>query len=72
MGYKTPEKETDVSPKGAVEVDEENLDQAAGGAASSGMEINGLNFTKIEFDSTQKVDPSDPSISDRTSFEEKI
>ena len=69
MGDKTPEKETQVTPKGAVEIDEEQLDQAAGGATT---EINGLNFAKLEFDSAQKVDPSDPSISDRTSFEKKI
>ena len=64
MANKTPEKETDVSPKGAVEVDEEKLDEAAGGIS--------LNYSKIELDYTQKVAPSDPTISEATFTEKKI
>ena len=52
MGEKTPEKETRVTPKGAVEIDEEKLDQAAGGLTDSALS---LKFSKIEID-------HDPSI----------
>ena len=33
MSDEQPDKENEVTPQGAVEVDEEDLDQAAGGAA---------------------------------------
>ena len=62
MTDKKPGQEKEVSPKGAVEVDEEKLDEAAGG----------LNYSKIEFDATLTVDPTNPNLSDRTTFEKKI
>ena len=49
MSDEQPDKENEVTPEGAVEVNEEDLDQAAGG----GSDI----FPKIVFDtSTQRVD----------------
>ena len=54
-----PEKGKQVTPKGAVEIDEEQLDQAAGGAA---IEINGLNFAKLEVDYARKAG-GDPQLS---------
>lgn len=62
MSEQKPEQEKKVSPKGAVEVDEGKLDEAAGG----------LNYSKIEYDLTLTVDPSNPNLSDRTTFEKKI
>ena len=57
-------KNDDVTPKGAVEVDESDLDQAAGGAASEvPMDQVSLNYSKIVFDtSTQRVAGQDASI----------
>lgn len=45
MSEEKREQEKEVTPKGAVEVDEEKLDQASGG----------LNFSKIEFDAARKA-----------------
>ena len=52
MSGQQPEQEKKVTSKGAVEIDEEKLDQAAGGAAT---EINGLNFAKLEVDYARKA-----------------
>ena len=64
MTDEQPDKETEVTPKGAVEVNEEDLDQVAGGAASEvPMDQISLNYSKIVFDtSTQRVAPQDASI----------
>ena len=43
-----PRKQDETTPKGAVEINEEDLDQAAGGLS--------LNYSKIEY-SAQKVAP---------------
>ena len=66
MADEQPEKETEVTSKGAVEIDEEDLDQAAGGVliglnqpAAKPEESLSLNYNKIEF-AAQKVAPSDP------------
>ena len=74
MSEQKPEQEKKVSPKGAVEVDEEKLDEAAGGISSYSKPTDSfsLNYSKIEVDYAQKVAPSDPSISDATSLEKKI
>jgi hypothetical protein len=48
MPNERPEKEEEVTPKGAVEVNEEELDQAAGGLS--------LNFNKFEF-ADKKIAP---------------
>ena len=60
------ENEEEVTPKGAVEVDEKDLDQAAGGMSSGGdlpTDSVSLNYTKIEFDkASQTTVPQDPSI----------
>ena len=66
IGNEQPNKEEQVTPKGAVEIDEKDLDQAAGGVSSGGdlpTESISLNYSKIEVDRLgQKVDPQDPSI----------
>ena len=64
MSDEQPSKENEVTPKGAVEVNEEDLDQVAGGAASEvPMDQISLNYSKIVFDtSTQRVAPQDASI----------
>ena len=49
MADDQPDKETAVTPKGAVEVDEKDLDQAAGGVSSGGdlpTESISLNYSK--------------------------
>jgi len=46
-----PRKQDETTPKGAVEVNESDLDQAAGGVS--------LNYSKIVFDtSTQRIAPT--------------
>jgi hypothetical protein len=63
MADEKREQEEEVTPKGAVEVDEKDLDQAAGGAAEVPMDQVSLNYSKIVFDtSTQRVAPQDASI----------
>ena len=58
------ENQEEVTPKGAVEVDEQDLDQVAGGAAGEiPMDQVSLNYSKIEIDRlSQKVAPQDASI----------
>jgi hypothetical protein len=56
-----PRKQDETTPKGAVEVNEENLDQAAGGATGVPMDQVSLNYSKIVFDtSTQRVASKTP------------
>jgi hypothetical protein len=63
MADEKRETEEEVTQKGAVEVDEKDLDQAAGGAGEIPMDQVSLNYSKIVFDtSTQRVAPQDPSI----------
>ena len=59
MTDEKPEKEEEVTPKGAVEVNEEDLDQAAGGVESWSQPAD--TSVKIDF-SAQKAAPADPSI----------
>jgi hypothetical protein len=63
-----PDQEKHVTPKGAVEVDEEKLDQAAGGTFvdtwGEGKRV------KIDFCQTDSA--LDPTISDAASTEKKI
>jgi hypothetical protein len=66
MTHKKPEQEKEVTPKGAVEVDEEKLDQASGG-----LESFSRTYSKIEIDSAQKVAPSD-ALTPTTSIAMKI
>ena len=42
MTDEQPDKETEVTPEGAVEVNEEDLDQASGGAAYLKMPVDQL------------------------------
>ena len=65
MADEQPKDDNEVTPQGAAEIDEQDLDQAAGGASSSDlpMETVSLNYSKIVFDtSTQRVAPQDASI----------
>ena len=73
MSEEETEQEKQVTPKGAVEVDEEKLDQAAGGMSSGGdlpTESVSLNYSKIEFD--YKPATKDPALSDASIAEKKI
>ena len=73
MADEQPDKENEVTPKGAVEVNEEDLDQAAGGAAEVPMDQVSLNYSKIVFDtSTQRVAPQDASIGLLREAEKKL
>ena len=60
MADEQPNKEGEVTPKGAVEVDEEELDQAAGGIIPIGggkpTDSFSLNFSKMQVVG-QKVTP---------------
>ena len=60
MADEQPEKEEEVTPKGAVEIDEETLDQAAGGIIiinNNPADNVSLNYSKIEL-AGQKVSPT--------------
>ena len=59
MTDQKPDKENEAEPKGAVEVDETDLDQAAGGVliglsqpAEKPTESLSLNYAKVEFSQT--------------------
>ena len=75
MTDKKPEKEEEVTPKGAVEVNEKDLDQAAGGVLiglnqPKPAESISLNYGKIETNlAEQKVAPTYDL---RTEVEKKI
>jgi hypothetical protein len=58
-----PDKESEVTPKGAVEVSEEELDQAAGGASGGDLpsESLSLNFSKIETAANKYGDGAKPN-----------
>ena len=62
MADKKPENENEVTPKGAVEVDESDLDQAAGGVLiglNQPTESFSLNYSKIDTNlAGQKVTPT--------------
>jgi hypothetical protein len=56
-----PEKENEVTPEGAVEVDESDLDQASGGISSYSTPTDSfsLNYSKIDTNlAGQKVAPT--------------
>ena len=55
MNDDQPKNEESVTPKGAVEVSEEDLDQASGGYPNESVS---LNFAKVEY-TGQKVKPQD-------------
>jgi hypothetical protein len=67
MSNEQPEKQNEVTPKGAVEVSEEDLDQAAGGVliglllpAVQKADSASLNYSKIDPNlAGQKVAPTD-------------
>ena len=63
MADEQPEQEKEVTPKGAVEVDEKDLDKAEGGffAYSVPTDSSSLNFTKTLTSDplVQKVAPTD-------------
>ena len=54
MSDEKPQKDSEATPKGAAEIDEKDLDKAAGGAESLS-----LNFSKLE--AMQKVQPQSPA-----------
>ena len=66
MANERPKNDDEPTPQGAVEIDESDLDQAAGGVSSGGdmpTESVSLNFSKTQLDQAgQKVAPQDPSI----------
>jgi hypothetical protein len=62
MADEQPNKEEEVTPKGAVEVKEEDLDRAAGGISGySAPTIDdvSMNYNKIDTNLVQKVAPTD-------------
>ena len=62
MAHEKPDNENDVTPEGAVEVNEEDLDQAAGGILIGLNQPSSfsLNYSKIDTSLTsQKVAPTD-------------
>ena len=66
MSDKKPEKDKQVTPEGAVEIEEEQLDQASGG-----LEEVTLNYSKmLQYDPTTA--PSDPTVSEATLTGKKI
>lgn len=62
MTDKKPDQEKQVTPKGAVELDEQQLEQAAGGADDLPMESISLNYAKAEVDYARKAG-GDPQLS---------
>ena len=61
MTDKKPNKAKQAASKGAVEVDEKDLDQAAGGVLiglSQPADSLSLNYAKVEFSQAQKVTPT--------------
>lgn len=63
MTDKKPDQEKQVTPKGAVEIDEEQLEQAAGGAGDDlPTESISLNYAKAEVDYMRKAG-GDPQLS---------
>ena len=54
MSDEKPQKDSEATPKGAAEIDEKDLDKAAGGS-----DVFSLNFSKVEF--AQKVQPQSPA-----------
>ena len=64
MTDKKPDQEKQATPKGAVELDEQQLEQAAGGAAGDDlpMESISLNYGKAEVDYMRKAG-GDPQLS---------
>jgi hypothetical protein len=65
MADEQPNKETKVTPKGAVEMDEKDLDRAEGGASTGDdapTESISLNFAKAEIDYARKAG-GDPQLS---------
>ena len=67
--------ENEVTPKGAVEVEEEDLDQASGGSLNFTKpgESDSVGYSKISYDlAGQKVAPADPSIGLLSDTQKKI
>jgi hypothetical protein len=63
MTDQQPGKGAEVTPKGAVEVNEEDLDRAAGGASGGDLpsESLSLNFSKIETAANKFGDGAKPN-----------
>ena len=63
MADEQPDKETEITPKGAVEVSEEDLDQASG-AGIDHLKVSAYDLSpekKVGYDLTgQKVVPAEP------------
>ena len=76
MADEQSNKESEVTPKGAVEVDEKDLDQAAGGVSSGGddTEREAANWNgPVTLDkAAQKTAPQDASIGLLTDPEKKV
>jgi hypothetical protein len=70
MTNEKAEQEKDVTPKGAVEVNEEQLDDAAGGAILNTALAGEGKSVKIDF--CKSDEPADLTISDATLTEKKI
>ena len=62
MGEEKSDQEKRVTPKGAAEIDEEKLDQVAGGADDLPTESISLNYAKAEVDYARKAG-GDPQLS---------
>ena len=61
MSDEQTDKAKEEAPKGAVEVEEKDLDQAAGGVLiglSQPADSLSLNYAKVEFSQAQKVTPT--------------
>ena len=56
MPDEKPEEETEVTPEGAVEIDDKDLDQAAGGTDAS------IYFNKRSLEGTTREDPLPPPV----------
>ena len=75
MSDEQPDKAKEAAPKGAVEVDEKDLDQAAGGVLDGAQlpaESLSLNYAKVEFSQAQKVNPQIPAGGPHVAPEKKI
>ena len=75
MAEQKADQEKQVTSEGAVEIDEEKLDQAAGGMSSGGdlpTESVSFYYSRLEMDYVKPTAPSDPTISRPTITEKKI
>ena len=71
MTDKKPDQEQEATPKGAVEVDEEQLDEAAGGISSYSAPTDSEALKTVKIDFTLGA-TREPTVSDATLTEKKI